>query len=161
MDWTDDADRLLVSLWQAGGTLNSVRDDMLEAGYNVTRNSIVGRKNRLKLMGVDIQVRPRAVQPRRIAQMQQQRQQRALPPTPPPTLLAFPVAPVADHDDGVDYLENGPDGCKALLEKRGSYGLPMCCGKQRVYDFDGSRSSYCSLHHRLYRTNTQAGRRWA
>ena len=47
MIWTDDADRLLIHLWNKGGSLKSMAADMQAAGYDLTRNSIAGRKARL------------------------------------------------------------------------------------------------------------------
>lgn len=54
-----------------------------------------------------------------------------------------------DNDiEGVEYLKNAT-GCKAILsDRRGSDGLPLCCGRPRFVN--GSESVYCRLHHRRF-----------
>ena len=47
MIWDDKADGLLLALWNEGGSLGFVADGMKKAGYNVSRNSVAGRKHRL------------------------------------------------------------------------------------------------------------------
>lgn len=51
--------------------------------------------------------------------------------------------------NGVNYLDNPENGCKAILNQIGTDGLRMCCGRSRA-DFTGVRSPYCPTHHRLY-----------
>ena len=45
---------------------------------------------------------------------------------------------------GVNYFEN-ENGCKAILDERGEWGLPKVCGDPRVEDHNGT-TSYCWAH---------------
>ena len=55
--------------------------------------------------------------------------------------------PKDDHIVGVEYLKNNV-GCKAILDRRGSDGLPMCCGAPRMVN--GTTSVYCRLHYKRF-----------
>jgi hypothetical protein len=132
--WTDQADALLVELWRAGHDMQRIADMLTAAGHGeFTRNMIAGRKHRLRIKGVDLKVRsepmPFVMAKRRAA------------------LSA--IAPKADapveHDRGVEYMKLGPDGCKAILDWRGSDGLSMCCGKKRL-----DAEPYCAAHTRAF-----------
>jgi len=129
MKWTAAADQLLVTLWGKGLTLEGVAEGMTEQGYEVEKNAIAGRRHRLLKKGTVFDERPyRSPQPR----------------APSATRAIREVKPV-DHDEGVEYLKNGPNGCKAILNKRGSDGLAMCCGRLR---YNGR--PYCETHLKMY-----------
>ena len=49
---------------------------------------------------------------------------------------------------GVEYLLN--DGCKAILDKRGEWDLPLCCGQPRDVDALGRPRPYCPRHVRIF-----------
>jgi hypothetical protein len=158
MIWDNDADELLMKLWKDGGSLKSVSLAMGEAGYAVSRNAIAGRRHRLVKEGVEM--------PSRSPEQQQRihREATASAPRRRPVSEQKPAStkPVTieqieklSTNDGVDYLKN--EGCKALLDKRsGKWKLQMCCGKPFGLDYNGSTSSYCPTHFRLF-TNPQAG----
>jgi hypothetical protein len=106
---------------------------MGEQGYVVNRNACVGRKHRLEKQGVVFEPHvPPPAKPR----------VRSVTSRPPKPIRE--VKPVK-HDEGVDYLKNGPDGCKAILDKRGRDGLHMCCGRLRYYG-----RPYCEYHDSIY-----------
>jgi hypothetical protein len=51
---------------------------------------------------------------------------------------------------GVEYLQNGSKQCKALINKYGADGLPMCCGRPCGPDYMGRTSVYCPTHFRMF-----------
>jgi len=63
-------------------------------------------------------------------------------------------APEEEPANGVEYLDRRENGCRALLDKRGRWGLPMCCGVTQAKDAFGTNTSYCAKHLKLY-TNQQ------
>ena len=131
IDWTGEADALLIKLWGDGCSLARIADELRKAGYPVSRNAVSGRRHRL----------PRLTFKKREAQ-----------PRPPKPLRVKPVsdrkptsAEIAALSNviGVDYFANA--GCKATLDKRGDWGLPLVCGEPV-----GERGVYCVTHFRLY-----------
>jgi len=50
---------------------------------------------------------------------------------------------------GVNYFEN-EDGCRAILDERGEWGLPKVCGDPRADDYTGTTTSYCLEHLEQY-----------
>ena len=64
-----------------------------------------------------------------------------------PVVVHFvePKRPEDQAIKGVQYLDN--TGCKALLDKRGKYDLPLCCGQPRCFTRNGSPSQYCKMHY--------------
>jgi hypothetical protein len=141
MIWTDDADKIVIDGWKAGDSLGDIAAKLMAAGFpGVNRNMVVGRRWRLSKRHE--MARPQKPQKPRLAPS-------------PPRELAAPVKRVkrvrgVTHDNGVAYLKSG-DGCKAILDKRGPDGLPMCCGKQRI-TLKGAEmpTPYCDVHHKLY-----------
>lgn len=143
MHWDEPADSLLAKLWNAGGSLESIADALIKAGYtDVTRNAIAGRKHRLpselfqrpSKTGQSTRV---SIAPARVVIQQQQQ------PVQKPK-------PAAHTGPKVQYLKTTDDMCKALLDERGGrWNLPMVCGRRRMAIDDG-RSSYCKHHHALY-----------
>jgi len=150
MMWDTRADELLISLWDEGGSLAYVADGMQRAGYAVSRNSVAGRKHRLK--GTEfkrtskvptkvIAVRKRSPRPRR--------QNVTNLPTRRP--LTAEEASAASLHEGVEYLDQTKFGCKAIMPSRGGpWKLQRVCGKPRSVDYNGSMSSYCLTHLRLF-----------
>jgi hypothetical protein len=63
---------------------------------------------------------------------------------PPPRIIER-----EEPTEGVNYLDNTEAGCKAILDKIGTDGLRMCCGRTRAGD-EASRSPYCPTHDRAY-----------
>jgi hypothetical protein len=78
---------------------------------------------------------------------------------PPRTPLTVTEVDAISKTPGVEYLDNGSNGCKAILpERSGKWKLQKVCGKPRGYDYNGSMSSYCPTHFRMY-TNPLAVRK--
>ena len=139
MIWTDEADKIVIDGWKAGDSLGDIAAKLIAAGFpGVNRNMVVGRRWRLS-----------------------KRHEMARPPKPqkprapsPPRELAAPIKRIkvraVTHDNGVAYMKMR-DGCRAILDKRGPDGLPMCCGKQRI-TLKGAEmpTPYCDVHHKLY-----------
>jgi len=144
MKWDSTADNMLVTLWAQGVTMAGIAQQLTAAGYPCKRSAIAGRKRRLALRGHEFEERevPAVFQKERFIN--------------PPSTVAPPVdTGCVRHDMGVDYTALSSKGCKAILDQRGSDGLPMCCGKLRQ---DGS--SYCAGHtKRYFNPNYQSGRR--
>jgi len=149
MLWNDETDRMLVNLWDEGRSLAFVADKMREAGYDVTRNAIAGRKHRLaeKLSpfkrAPNTQSRVTRPMPSRIV-----RPSRGRTSTVKKTMDQ--LREEMQDNDGVEYLLND-HGCKAILDKprAGKWLLQVCCGKPRTA-FGGSLSPYCAYHLRIY-----------
>lgn len=135
MTWTAKADAMLVRLWSAGGSLTSVAAAMTKAlGVEVTRGAVSGRRMRLGMAN-----ERRFSEPRR-----------------PRTVRLVRTVKRPDERPGeVEYLDLPADGCKAVLEKRGQYGLRMCCGRLRAFTEKGSLSPYCDRHTAVYGPPTQ------
>jgi len=159
--WTAEIDAILIRLWNEGGSLRYVAAEMNRLGYPVTRNAIAGRRHRMPKYSFERDAgsyaaitisaaKPKVLKPRK-------------PKKPKPindqgsNIMPFPetisTAGTVDHDDGVEYLLNSENGCKALLDARGSDGLPKCCGRPRGLDYRGSKSSYCQMHYRQFHHN--------
>ena len=156
MKWTSDADKLLARLWNEGETLSGVAKAMCEKGYNVNRNQISGRKNRLKLMGVLLVVREQSPQIRVKIN--------GNVVVPLPTIRSASRLPVTEQElamlarnPGVEYLALDNYRCKAILDSRGEYGLPKCCGLLQGLDYSGGPTVYCQTHFRLYTSPPRSG----
>ena len=52
---------------------------------------------------------------------------------------------LASGSGGVQYFDNST-GCKALLDQRGDWGLPMVCGEPLADD----NRTYCLTHLRVF-----------
>ncbi len=140
IDWTAEADALLIKLWGEGLSLSDIADGLKVAGYDVSRNAVSGRRHRITRSALKTQTpmpvrrpRPRIVTP---------------PKKKKPTAVN-----AASEVRGVDYFEN--DGCKALLDRRGDSGLPLACGEPLA--FEGS--VYCCTHAERFHHPQQGIRR--
>jgi hypothetical protein len=149
--WTDQADALLIRLWDEGGSLGYVARGMQEEGYVVTRNAVAGRKHRLKITNFNRQTLPiKTLKPRIIQPINQPRRRTRMTQKPAPKTDAELLDELSQWE-GVDYLSLKPNGCKAIMPTRGGdWMLQRVCGKLRGYDASGNRSSYCPAHIRLY-----------
>ena len=126
---------MLVRLWKAGGSLTTVAAAMTKAlGVEVTRGAVSGRRMRLGMANERRFTAPRKPRAVRLVKT---------------TMLRAPERP-----GEVEYLDLPGDGCKAVLEKRGAYGLRMCCGKLRALTDKGSLSPYCEDHTKQFATPT-------
>jgi len=145
MIWTDEADALLIRLWDEGGSLSLVAEGMQQAGYVVSRNAIAGRRHRLRSRAFKrgdgvaaIKVaKPKRVRSKRSTRVMLIKKQ------------AITTISIADNE-GVDYLSNPKHGCKAILDKRprsGPWLLQRVCGLPRF-----GESPYCREHYELYTT---------
>lgn len=118
MSWDKAADTLLVERWREGRTMAEIASEL-----GVSRGAIAGRKRRLTEQGHAFEEREPAFPEKVVA---------AIKPV---------ERGVVRHDNGIEYLRLGPDGCKAILDKRGSDGLRMCCGRLRE-----NGKPYCPGH---------------
>lgn len=148
--WTEEADALLIQLWDEGGSFAYVMEGLRAAGFNVSRNAIAGRKNRLG----EGRFQRKTARPTKTWKLFVPR---AEPPPPRPAApkLERRDANAAELEElylnsGVRYLDLRRGRCKAILDKRGPDDLPMCCGKPCGLDYHGADSVYCSGHFRLY-----------
>jgi hypothetical protein len=157
MVWNKTADELLLKLWTEGLSLTKVAEGLCEAGYDVkTRSTIAGRMHRLKQMGYEIEGRrviEKSVEEKSAVEVKMEKTQKEIEEAAQARLAVFTRRGwrrFADQSP-VDYLENNY-GCKALMEERGVWDLPKCCGKIRACDPEGRRSSYCQEHYKLFHT---------
>ena len=137
--WTPAWDAELVKLWNAGGSLTSVAANLTSMGFPVTRGAISGRRMRLGLTTprrFSQPVRPKQVREKKAKPMRERRG-------------------VVEHFDGVEYLDLSGEGCKAVLEDRGQFGLRKCCGRLRALTGKGSLSPYCDHHTEAYSPPSQ------
>ena len=153
ISWTEEADSLLIKLWDEGGSFAFVRHGLHEAGFDVTRNAIAGRKNRLGESAFTRKTGRATRKARDIVRVPLK--QRSKPVTAPKAALDRRKIEAAELDElsrnaGVNYLDLRKDGCKALLDTRGDDKLPRCCGLPRGLDYNGKLSEYCQTHFRLY-----------
>ncbi len=156
MMWDDRADDLLIRLWDEGGSLSYVAQGMASAGYVVSRNAVAGRKHRLPLesfkrksstVSTNI-VATRKQKPSTPRERGKQVSKQVKMPTRKPVTVAE-VEAITLHP-GIDYLDH-TDGCRAIMPSRGGrWKLQRVCGKPRCLDYNGSPSSYCMTHFRLY-----------
>lgn len=144
MIWNDEADRLLLSLWNDGGSLGFVASGLQKAGYTVSRNAVAGRKHRLigktERTTIKTVAKPRPPRP----------PQRSKPMTEKKSVTIDDLKALTEHD-GIDYLDLTPFGCKAILDRPrgGEWMLQKVCGLPRC-----EGSPYCRAHFKLY-TNQQ------
>lgn len=146
MIWGDEADRLLIRLWDEGGSLGVVAAEMQRAGFSVSRNAIAGRRHRLKLSTFNRKTKQptKTINPRGVNIVHQ----KITKPSPPKPIREVDIT----QHNGVDYLDNNR-GCKAILSnvpRRGQWKLQPVCGLPR----DGG--PYCRAHTKLYCTPTPA-----
>jgi hypothetical protein len=150
MLWTEEADQLLISLWNSGGSLTSVAHDMQRAGYtDLTRNMVAGRKHRLPKESFRAPTRP---PPHLLNKPRSTPRLRSIPMLglTMSVSMIHDSAPPDEPDDGVDYLARRENGCRAILDRRGHWGLPMVCGVTQAKDAGGNNTSYCAKHLKLY-----------
>jgi hypothetical protein len=142
IDWTAEADALLIKLWGDGLSLALIADGLSAAGYHVSRNAVSGRRHRLSRSSFV----PRSTQLRkpRVAMR---------PPRPRTKKVSLPKKPPAKID-GVEYFD-ARTGCKATLDRRGHLGLPLVCGEPLA---DDSRV-YCLTHFQIFHHPHQGIRR--
>lgn len=146
MIWDADADAALIRLWDEGGSLSYVADEMRRAGYDVNRNAIAGRRHRLRQ---DLFKRRDAPPNKVVAPPPKRPRARVRPMTEPK-----PSRPAVDFSNhaGVEYLKLPRNGCKAIMDhlpRAGRFQLQRVCGLPRL-----EASSYCNGHYMAY-TNPQ------
>ena len=150
MIWSEDADALLIKLWDEGGSLAFVAAGMKEAGYDVTRNAVAGRRHRLIPQAF---VRKKSDPTKTIKAKpisKKEKPMKTSPPPPPPpkkTVTIADVDAIARHQ-GIDYLDQGPMSCRAILSDKprsGPWQLQKVCGLPRL-----EGSPYCRAHTMLY-----------
>lgn len=141
IDWTAEADALLIKLWGEGLSLSLIADGLSAAGYHVSRNAVSGRRHRLSRSSFV----PRRTQLRKTRTVMR-------PPRPRAKKVSQPKNNPSSN--GVEYFD-ARDGCKATLDQRGNWGLPLVCGEPLA---DSSRT-YCPTHFRIFHSPHQGIRR--
>ena len=140
IDWTAEADALLIKLWGEGLSLSLIADALKAAGYHVSRNAVSGRRHRISRSQFAKRplIKQRRPRPRGIVNARKK-------PTPPAEIDAL------RNVVGVDYFDNA--GCKATLDRRGDWDLPLVCGEPLA---DGV---YCAAHSKIFHHPHQGIRR--
>jgi hypothetical protein len=151
--WTNEADAILVELWNAGASPKAIEEGLKRAGYAVNRNMIAGRRWRLRdkvPMAKRAPSTPPKARARSKVKMDEVKMKAVK--TVSEKVKRRPVVAVdLTKHEGVDYLDLPADGCKALLNKRsGPWNLWRCCGLPQGPDLEDRQSSYCPQHFRLY-----------
>lgn len=139
-DWTAEAIARLHELAAQKLTAAEIAEKL---GPGLTRNAVIGKTHREK---VKLLVPRNGMTGREHRASERSRTEIDTP------ICAFPVRPPVRHDRGVPYLQAEHWHCKALLEGRGRDGLPLCCGRQRCCDANGSLTPYCVEHLQRYTT---------
>lgn len=147
--WTKDADLLLIKLWNGGCSMGRIASEISTmTAQKFSRNAVAGRKFRMSedLFTLTKGNFPNSPKKKREAPTREYKKR-----TTHVTMMTLtrPTEPEPDPE-GVNYLDLKPDGCKAILDKRGDLGLSMVCGRLRCYDDQGNRSSYCRPHYERY-----------
>jgi hypothetical protein len=147
MLWNEEADGVLIRLWDEKGSIQAVADGMTELGFQVTRGMVSGRRFRL----------PKESFKRQLSVYMLEKAQ----PKPPRSRRKPMTVPKVSHDiplaenPGVDYLSLQRWQCKAILDERStseeSWQLRKVCGLPRLYG-----SPYCSAHSLLYQNSSAA-----
>jgi hypothetical protein len=144
-----------MELWNRGETLARISLVMRDAGYDLSRSAIAGRKHRLSA-GKPVERRVRLNRPKKGKPQRSKTVDNRVnwkKPPPPPVVDTFDLSTWS----GIEYLKLREDGCKAIMDGRGADGLPLVCGRHRGVDLKGNRSPYCSAHIRLYFTQPKPG----
>jgi hypothetical protein len=159
MIWTEEADSLLIKLFDEGGSYGYVAEGMKARGYNVSRNAIAGRKFRIAPKQVFRRqsplplktIPPKAIHPVRPSNQPRSTQMSDKAATAPQQITEKDIEAIRTWE-GVDYLALPNNGCKAILDRPrgGQWLLQKVCGKPRATDANGNRSSYCKVHMSLY-----------
>jgi hypothetical protein len=151
--WNDEADALLVKLFDEGLSLGQCAKGMTEAGYIVSRNAVAGRRHRLMPEAFK-----RKVTSTRIIKSTPRPRQRSKPVENKPARKSVTISDIdalADNE-GIEYLDLNPWQCKAIMEgpKSGPWMLHKVCGLPRC-----EGSPYCRGHLKLYTNPIPAQRR--
>jgi len=153
--WNDEADALLIKLWNEGGSLGHVAKGMVEAGYVVTRNAVAGRRHRIMPEAFT-----RKGSSTKVVKTRARPRQRSKPVENKSKILRKQIT-VSDVEaiatnPGIEYLELEGWQCRAIIDgpRTGPWKLNRVCGLPRV---DGE--SYCRGHLKLYTNPVPAQRR--
>jgi hypothetical protein len=151
--WTSEMDALMTSLWLSGYSQQAASKEMQRRGHNnITPSMVAGRLHRIRASGV-VCKRPH-LQRGRIRQRGIKRG------------IVMATEPISMEGlcwlEGVAYLDNTENGCKAILDKRSDdkHRLQMVCGLPRAEEYiGGCKSPYCRAHLRIYISPTAVVRR--
>lgn len=138
--WTDDMDKVLTDLFRdpKGLSFRQIAERM--AHFKVSRNAVIGRAARLKLMRGDPATKAKP----------KQRKQRMfiVKKQHTPATVAEAVEIVTAETTGVEFLQL--TGCRAPTIRRDD-GVQMFCNEPRVTQHNVVVSSYCPAHHRIFK----------
>jgi hypothetical protein len=160
MIWDDKADALLIRLWDEGCSLAYVANGLKQAGYEVSRNAVSGRKHRLtsKLFKRKTATATKTVKVERKPR-ERSKPVNSVKPTSRRPVTIEELDDITSHS-GVEYLEQQTWGCKAIMPSRGGqWDLQRVCGKPRCLDYNGGMSSYCQTHFRMFTNPVPLSRR--
>ena len=138
IDWTADADALLIKLWGEGLSLSLIADGLAAAGYHVSRNAVSGRRHRLSRSAFLV----REQQP--TGKLRRPRPRGIIMNPRKPTATKVAEIDALSNVVGIDYFEN--TACKATLDRQGDWGLPLVCGQPLATH----STTYCAGHCKIF-----------
>jgi len=158
MEWSREKVELLKLFFERGCSASIITDKLHEAGYNATRNSVIGKLHRLGLSGTK-QVEkhiPTTVKPRS-GHNQYTRKNPVLPPAVIANLKEAIMVRTPNHHKKVRLTETKEGDCRAIIDYEDNLlANAVCCGEEAVWVQNNSgvtkRSAWCAYHHERYTT---------
>jgi GcrA cell cycle regulator len=164
MDWTEARVEAMRRLWKAGLSAGQIAAEL----GGVSRNAVLGKLNRLKLLGSRLPASPPMRAPKAVRPPQAPLQvvgERGLPSPlrEPPVCPELPIYPELDVPESAFAPLPGAPARPWLMREEGECafpaggdgaGLRACCAPVQP------RSAYCPAHHaRVYRHEPPSARR--
>lgn len=155
--WTDALIKLLTDDWNAGLTASEVAINLQAAGYNITRNAVIGKVHRLGLEEPEGKSRKRRAQASaamsKIRNVKIRIKDRSIMPVKPPTEVIMVKKP--DPAKAVLLIHTKSRSCRAIIGYvNNELGKAMCCGEMTTHE----GGPWCQYHHDIYTQEMTHGR---
>jgi hypothetical protein len=167
--WSVEQTEMMKTLWLGGMSAKNIAQRLVEAGYPATKNSVIGKVNRLKINHCRLETQP--IEPPEPLPPPRERK-KILPQTDPAVRLKARVAAYQRYEihnghrrgkmdkstAGNVLLLDAKDGqCRAILGyKDNDRAKAICCGTNTpwvVTEGRSKRSAWCEHHRSKFLTD--------
>lgn len=153
--WNEESIRILKEQWELGAIARDIADRLRKEGYNVTRNSVIGKAHRM-----NFKQPPRGMSPKE--KRNQPRKRIVVPPSDPrapvyakkkvktklPTLVQTKL--LDPNNPGISIMDLTATTCRAIVRDGTINSLATYCGETVK-----PGASYCEPHCALYFDETR------